>query len=43
MSGTYLVTPYAEKDRVKALGARWDAGRRQWYVAFLAVFSQSGR
>jgi len=32
MSGTYLVTPYAEKDRVKALGARWDAGRRQWYV-----------
>jgi exodeoxyribonuclease VII large subunit len=32
MSGTYLVTAYADKDRVKALGARWDAARRQWYV-----------
>lgn len=32
MSVTYLVTPFNEKDQVKALGARWDPGRRQWYV-----------
>jgi len=32
MSGTYLVTTYADKDRVKGLGARWDPARRQWYV-----------
>lgn len=32
MSPTYLITSYKEKDQVKALGARWDAGRRQWYV-----------
>ena len=28
----YLVTPFAEKDAAKALGARWDPGRRAWYV-----------
>lgn len=28
----YLLTPFAEKDAVKALGARWDPGRRAWYV-----------
>lgn len=32
MSPTYLVSSFADKDRVKALGARWDPGRRQWYV-----------
>ena len=32
MNGTYLVTAYADKDQVKALGARWDPARRQWYV-----------
>ncbi|MDD2223667.1 MAG: exodeoxyribonuclease VII large subunit [Pseudomonas sp.] len=32
MSPTYLITSYKEKDQAKALGARWDAGRRQWYV-----------
>jgi exodeoxyribonuclease VII large subunit len=32
MSGTYLVTTYADKDSVKALGARWDPARKQWYV-----------
>lgn len=32
MSGTYLVTQFHEKDQVKALGARWDPVRRQWYV-----------
>lgn len=29
---TYLTTTYAERVRVKSLGARWDAERRQWYV-----------
>lgn len=29
---TYLVTTYQDKDYVKALGARWDPVRRQWYV-----------
>lgn len=28
----YLDVPYAEKDRVKAAGARWDKGRKAWYV-----------
>lgn len=32
MTGTYLVTAFSEKDQVKALGARWDPARRQWYV-----------
>lgn len=32
MNGSYLVTAYADKDQVKALGARWDPARRQWYV-----------
>ncbi|PQA82641.1 hypothetical protein C5F52_13705 [Limnohabitans sp. TS-CS-82] len=27
-----LVTPFAEKDAVKALGARWDAAKKVWYV-----------
>lgn len=43
MSPTYLVSSFADKDRVKALGARWDPGRRQWYVPEgrdLAPFSQ---
>ncbi|MCK7501539.1 MAG: exodeoxyribonuclease VII large subunit [Comamonadaceae bacterium] len=29
---TYLVTKYAEREQVKALGARWDAARKSWYV-----------
>jgi hypothetical protein len=28
-----LVTPFAEKDAVKALGARWDTTRKTWYIA----------
>lgn len=32
MAGTYLTTPFKDKDRVKSLGARWDAERRSWYV-----------
>ncbi len=27
-----LVTPFAEKDAVKALGARWDSTRKIWYI-----------
>jgi hypothetical protein len=27
-----LKVPYAEKDQAKALGARWDAQRKVWYV-----------
>lgn len=27
-----LVTPFAEKDAAKALGARWDAKTRNWYI-----------
>lgn len=27
-----LVTPFAEKDAVKALGARWDPAMKVWYV-----------
>jgi hypothetical protein len=27
-----LLTPFAEKDAVKALGARWDATRKLWYI-----------
>ena len=38
-----LVTPFAEKDAVKALGARWDAAKKCWYiidVADLAPFKR---
>jgi len=28
----YLDCPYAEKDRVKALGAIWDRAQRKWYI-----------
>jgi hypothetical protein len=27
-----LNCPFAEKDQAKALGARWDAGKRVWYI-----------
>ena len=27
-----LVTPFAEKDAVKALGARWDQANKLWYI-----------
>jgi exodeoxyribonuclease VII large subunit len=29
---TYLDVPFKEKDEAKALGARWDARERKWYV-----------
>jgi antirestriction protein ArdC/phage/plasmid primase-like uncharacterized protein len=28
----YLAVPYEEKDAAKELGARWDRGRKSWYV-----------
>ncbi|MES2949100.1 MAG: DUF5710 domain-containing protein [Pseudomonadota bacterium] len=27
-----LVTPFAEKDAAKALGARWDSAKKLWYI-----------
>lgn len=29
---TFLTTAFKDKDRVKALGARWDPNQRKWYV-----------
>ncbi|MDD5276494.1 MAG: DUF5710 domain-containing protein [Methylovulum sp.] len=31
-SKTYLNVPYAQKDAAKALGAKWDASNKKWYV-----------
>jgi hypothetical protein len=31
-----LKVPFAEKDAAKALGARWDAARKIWYVTDVA-------
>jgi len=31
-----LQTPFAEKDKAKALGARWDSVRKVWYVVDVA-------
>lgn len=31
-----LKTPFAEKDAVKALGARWDAANKLWYIVDVA-------
>jgi hypothetical protein len=27
-----LSCPFAEKDQAKALGAKWDAAKRVWYI-----------
>lgn len=27
-----LTTPFADKDQVKALGARWDSQKKTWYI-----------
>jgi exodeoxyribonuclease VII large subunit len=32
MANTYLTVPFKDKDTAKALGAKWDAAQRQWYV-----------
>ncbi|AEG01540.1 DUF5710 domain-containing protein [Methylomonas methanica] len=40
---TYLNVPYAQKDAAKALGARWDAANKKWYVPIdkdVAPFAQ---
>ena len=29
---TYLITTFRDKERVKALGARWDPAEKRWYV-----------
>ncbi|MGR9012204.1 MAG: DUF5710 domain-containing protein [Gammaproteobacteria bacterium] len=31
-SKTYLNVPFAQKDEAKALGARWDAVAKKWFV-----------
>ena len=31
-----LKVPFAEKDTAKALGARWDAGKKIWYILDVA-------
>lgn len=31
-----LVTPFAEKDAAKALGARWDSTKKIWYIMDVA-------
>jgi hypothetical protein len=31
-----LVTPFAEKDAAKVLGARWDSTKRLWYIVDVA-------
>ena len=28
----YIEVPYKDKDEAKALGARWDLGRKSWYI-----------
>lgn len=32
MPNTYLTVPFSQKEKAKALGARWDAGEKQWFV-----------
>lgn len=32
MGNTYLTVPFAQKDKAKALGARFDGDARRWYV-----------
>jgi hypothetical protein len=31
-SKLYLDVPYPQKDQAKALGAKWDASRKKWYI-----------
>jgi exodeoxyribonuclease VII large subunit len=32
MGNTYLTVPFSQKDKAKALGARWDTVQKQWYA-----------
>jgi len=38
-----LVTPFAEKNAVKALGARWDAAKKCWYIVDVADLTPFAR
>jgi hypothetical protein len=38
-----LVTPFTEKDAVKALGARWDAAKKIWYIVDVADLTPFAR
>ncbi len=38
-----LVTPFAEKDAAKALGARWDAAKKCWYIVDVADLTPFSR
>lgn len=38
-----LVTPFAEKDAVKALGGRWDATKKCWYIVDVADLTPFSR
>jgi len=38
-----LVTPFAEKDQAKALGARWDSVRKNWYIVDVADLTPFSR
>lgn len=38
-----LVTPFSEKDAAKALGARWDAGKKCWYIIDVADLTPFAR
>jgi hypothetical protein len=38
-----LVAPFAEKDAVKALGARWDVAKKCWYIVDVADLSPFSR
>lgn len=38
-----LVTPFAEKDAVKALGARWDSTKKCWYIVDIADLTPFAR
>jgi hypothetical protein len=38
-----LVTPFAEKDAVKALGARWDPAKKVWYINDIADLTPFAR
>jgi len=38
-----LVTPFAEKDAAKALGARWDSAKKVWYINDVADLTPFAR
>lgn len=38
-----LIAPFAEKDAVKALGARWDAANKTWYITDVADLTPFAR